>query len=234
MKREAPFATEAALCSAFIAWATKHDEVRCYAEWAGWDVLVVLPSRHQIGVQAKLRLNAEVIGQATPDSWGEDKVGPDYRAVLVPTAEGPLLGLAERLGLVVFGYRRFGGTGFAPDLRPPRASYEVAWTDWSPPRRHELPEVETGSVAGSPSPVRLTPWKLRALAVLAELEIVGTTTPKRIRELGVDHRRWIAQRWLEPVSPGVWRRAAKCPPFDSQHAAAYTAALERARRSVPA
>ena len=60
-----PFASEADLCAAFLAWAARTAPgVACYAEWAGWDILLVYPEGFQLGIQAKLRLNAEVIGQA--------------------------------------------------------------------------------------------------------------------------------------------------------------------------
>lgn len=57
----------------------------------------------QLAIQAKLRLNADVIGQAAPDSYGfmYDREGPDYLAVLVPGLN-PLAGIASRLGLIVF------------------------------------------------------------------------------------------------------------------------------------
>ena len=62
MRRQA-FATEAALCQAFVEWAAPQGWI-AYAETAGWDLLLVAPSGHQMGVQAKLSLNAKVIAQA--------------------------------------------------------------------------------------------------------------------------------------------------------------------------
>lgn len=233
-----PFATEADLCAAFIAWASRrHPDVRCYAEWAGWDILVALPSGWQIGVQAKLRLNAEVIGQALPHRYDAYAVGPDFRALLVPDTN-PLSGLADRLGLIVF--RAHGSYGdravdFAPTLGPDR--WDRAWSteteDWNPPRRHELPPTETDAIAGSPCPVTLTPWKLGALAVLAELEVQGTITAKGIRTIGIDPGRWTSARWLEPAEKrGDWLRAARCPKFDEQHPKAYALALEKAKSAL--
>lgn len=64
--KEKRFATEAELCAAFVAWvARENPDIRCFAEWCGWDILVVFPEGWQLGIQAKLRLNAEVITQAT-------------------------------------------------------------------------------------------------------------------------------------------------------------------------
>lgn len=236
MKRTPKFKTEADLCAAFLAWLKRTAPgVAAYPEWAGWDILLVLPSGCQMGVQAKLRLNADVIGQALPSrwGWGEDN-GPDYRAVLVPDAGGSIHALASHLEVVVFEAQedydfkkrenlwRF-SPGFADGSHEP-------WFDWNPPERHSVPETPTDSIAGSSAPVTLTPWKIRALAVLAELAVKGTITAKGMRELGVSPGRWMTYRWLEPAEPrGHWKRGDACPKFELQHPSAYAAALEKAR-----
>jgi hypothetical protein len=238
--RKAPkFDSEAALCAAFIAWLRRDvPAVKWYSEWAGWDILLVLPEGWQIGVQAKIRLNAEVLGQAAPSIYDDGIVGPDFRAILVPERNG-WSGIAERLGLVAFwAYaqpydyerRKAGEWDFLPVLCSPR-HYEVAiaegWTDWSPVKRHELPAVEsTDSIAGSSAPVTLTPWKLGALRVLAELAVGGTITTKRIRQIGISPARWTTSCWLMPGEKrGDWVRGTKCPRFDEQHPTAFAAAL---------
>jgi hypothetical protein len=87
MPKQPPFATEVALCSAFIACVDKR--VWCpYPETAGWDILLVRRSDgFQIGIQAKLRLGLDVINQAIESrgSWHSTAPGPDCRAVLVPS-----------------------------------------------------------------------------------------------------------------------------------------------------
>jgi hypothetical protein len=113
--------------------------------------------------------------------------------------------------------------------------------DWNPSRRIELPPCPTGSIAGSSAPVTLTQWKLRALDVLAELEIKGTITANRIRELGLNPSRWMSALWLSPAKEpqaegdsqvvfvrGAWVRSRKCPKFDAQHPEAYARALAEA------
>jgi hypothetical protein len=231
--KEPTFKTEAALCAAFISWAAKNG-VQCFAEWAGWDILVVLPDGFQIGIQAKLRLNAEVIGQAAPNSFelAREYPGPDYRAVLVP-GSGPLLGIAYRLGLIVFRPHYKGAKDFSPDLNVRGDWRDGHWLDWNPAKRHEIPATPTDSIAGSPCPVTLTRWKLGALDVLAELAVKGTITAKRIRAIGIDPGRWTTYRWLEPGEKrGDWVRSEKCPKFDEQHPTAYALALEKARAAV--
>ena len=221
------FATESDLCAAFIAWQQRTcPAATCYAETGGWDILVVYADGVQLGIQAKLRLNAEVVLQATPD-WRWDHVGngPDYRAVLVPDTNGNSA-LAERLGLIVFrasrDYRDV--IQFDPDLISGHQ-----WLDWNPAKRHPVPETSTDSVAGSPCPVTLTPWKVKALAVLAALEVGGTVTRERLRRAGVDPRRWFNERWLVPGDvEGEFVRGPACPAFDKQHPSAYAAAVANA------
>ena len=100
------YASEADLCSQFIAWAQMVDQDRhggdawtAYAETQGWDILLVRKSDGcQIGIEAKLQLNTHVILQALEGEGrhyaGADRPGPDYRAVLVP-ASTTLSGLSE-------------------------------------------------------------------------------------------------------------------------------------------
>jgi hypothetical protein len=238
------FATEADLCAAFLAWvARQHPDVRCYSEWAGWDILVVYPQGLQLGIQAKLRLNADVILQAAPEfRWGTAKTGPDFRAVLVPE-RNPLSAAAARVGLEVFYPDRHDWDhrplDFYPSLDGAHGNLsggrfdESDWLDWNPEERHELPPTATDAIAGSPCPVSLTHWKLGALRVLAELEVNGTITSKRMREIGINPSRWTTARWLEPVEPrGTWVRGANCPTFDEQHPTAYAHALELARKTA--
>jgi hypothetical protein len=238
--KEPAFKTEAALCATFIAWATAGDRARCFAEWDGWDILVVLPGGLQLGIEAKLRLNAEVIAQAAPTRWDFelDGVGPDFRGVLVPEASRVMAGLAQRAGLVVFQPSGWRPGGFCPDLLDyliPPGHYGDSWVDWNPRQRLELPPVATDAIAGSPCPVTLTHWKLGALAVLAEIEVKGAITTKRMRELGVNPSRWLSCFWLQPAEKrGDWVRGARCPKFDEQHPTAYALAREKAKAAVPA
>jgi hypothetical protein len=241
----ARFKTEADLCQAFIAWAGRHHpDLRCLAEWEGWDILVAYPEGFQLGIQAKLRANAKVIRQAAPEGfYGDMRTGPDFRGVLIPE-RNDWAEVAEQLGLVPFysgleeydwQAKRKVGWDFIPSLRPGHQTVDVLfsdWVDWNPETRHELPPVaSTGSVAGSSAPVTLTPWKLRALDVLAVLAVESEIQPARMRALGVDPRRWTQNHWLLPTEKrGFWFRGPKCPAFDEQHPEAYAAALEAARK----
>ncbi|RVH56246.1 hypothetical protein CN213_15985 [Sinorhizobium meliloti] len=79
------FENEAALCSTFIA--ALPEGWTAYPETAGFDILLVRADGAQIGVEAKMTLNAKVLLQAVEGIYGgggEHSTGPDFRAVLVP------------------------------------------------------------------------------------------------------------------------------------------------------
>lgn len=93
------FATEADLCALFIR--ALPDGWTAYPETGGFDIVLVRNSDgFQIGVEAKLRLNAKVILQAAEYVGHRhvDQPGPDCRAVLIPS--GVSLDLAPLCPLV--------------------------------------------------------------------------------------------------------------------------------------
>jgi hypothetical protein len=79
------FTKEVDLCKAFIETLPKG--WTNYNETGGYDILLVHDETgFQIGVEAKLRLNAKVICQAMSGlNSVYDHSGPDCRAVLVPS-----------------------------------------------------------------------------------------------------------------------------------------------------
>lgn len=228
-KKEPMFKTEEELCAAFIEWAKK--DWTCYPETAGWDILLVDKYGLQMGVQAKMRLNAEVLKQALPnDSYFGTAAGPDYRAVLVPEANG-LLEIATILGFAVYvpmgpHYRPQGVIQFDRGM----GRYGMHLHDWNPAERHKLPEFVPDVAAGVPSPIQLTPWKIGALHVLAEIEVNGSVDRKDIRGRGVDPRRWTsADNWLKPIGNGRYIRGA-APRFEDQHPDVYAQILDKLRK----
>ena len=108
-------------------------------------------------------------------------------------------------------------------------SWDMAWHDWNPAKRCTLPEFVPTVACGVPSPIQLTPWKIGALRVLAELELDGYVTAKSVRAHGVDARRFCASDgWLESLGGGRWGRG-KIPAFDAQHPEAYAEILAQAK-----
>lgn len=233
-----PFETEAQLCAAFIIWAQKRG-YSCYPETAGWDILMVDTSGFQIGIQAKLKLNARVICQAL-DRYGAD-VGPDHRAVLVPTVDGDLRQLCAHIGIEIFFCTSPAEWHYS---KPHDFFHDGGWLqgsmfDWNPVKRHRLPGYIPDVAAGVPSPVQLTSWKIGALKILARIEIYGSITREHITGYGVDPKRWCnADRWLVPLDGdqkrgGRWLRGEKCPPFDQQHPDVYAKIKAEAVKAGP-
>lgn len=222
------FASEAEMCVAFVDAVGPDWTV--YAETAGWDILLVRSADgFQIGVEAKLRLNATVLTQALEQR--HESFGPDCRAVLVPYGtDGGLEVVAEHCGLTVLriGRRhRWGGDklfDFHPQLPRPTegALWGGQWHETCPLRRCPLPEYVPDVAAGKPAPVQLTNWKIAALKIAAMLEMTGSVTRADFKALGVDIRRWITPGydWLRPEG-GAFVAGDRMPSFSEQHPDVY-------------
>lgn len=252
---KAAFPTEAALCDCFIRSMQAVGGWTVYPETAGFDILCVYDKTgHQLGIEAKLQLNAKVADQILPDHYmgygAEGRQGPDFRAVIVPCITEASAGIAKMLGVLGvlvwspennygrgWHFKRSIGWSYVDrtDRRShdtsdgPLYEWDMAWHDWNPSRRCALPEIVPHVRAGVPAPLRLTPWKIGALRVLADLELDGFVTAKSVRDCGVDARRFCASDgWLEPLGGGKWGRG-RVPSFDQQHPEAYAEILAEAR-----
>lgn len=251
------FPNEAALCDCFIESIRELGGWTVYPETAGFDILCVYDATgHQLAVEAKLQLNAKVASQILPDHYmgfGDSVVaGPDFRAVIVPAVTEASDGIAEMLGILgvqvwtpeqdwgrssAWRFTRALNKHGSPivDRRAydvndgPLMGWDLAWHDWNPPRRCELPEMVPSVRAGVPAPVQLTPWKIGALRVLADLEVHGFVTAKSVRDRGIDARRFCASDgWLAPLGDGRWG-IGNIPRFDQQHPKEYAEILAAAR-----
>ncbi|WP_319798310.1 hypothetical protein [Nitrobacter sp.] len=213
-KREKLFEKETDLCAAFLSALPKG--WTAYAETGGWDILLVRDADgFQIGVEAKLRLNAEVISQALEEygTIGACSEGPDCRAVLVPLAEsGSFDRIATYIGITVIRVSLAHGASFFAgkerprkwDIDPRLPTIDDRWTadrwfEWCPTKRHRLPKYVPDVAAGSSAPVQLTEWKIRAIKIVILAEVQGYVTRADFKHIGIDHRRWIsAEGWLRP------------------------------------
>lgn len=230
MKREAPFKTEAELCAAFIEWV-KRDGFTSYPETAGFDILLVNDrSGHQIGVQAKLRMNFKVIDQLLPRYLASKDEGPDHYAVLIPGHPGDADGILDVLGINCFypSYSYGGRHEFTMPGYDSVPSRKVLF-DWNPKQRIPVPAYIPDVVAGASAPIQLTPWKISALRLLAHLEVHGSISRKQVADFGMDSRRWCGHgAWLIPADGstyaarnGLWVRGPLCPKFEQQHPDVY-------------
>lgn len=98
LKRLIP--TETELCSIFMRDFNEQPGWICYPETGGFDVLVAHESGRQIGVEAKLQLNAKVADQILPSnsSMAWSRQGPDHRLVIVRSITEANAGIAKMLG----------------------------------------------------------------------------------------------------------------------------------------
>jgi hypothetical protein len=251
MKKKPQFELEADLVAAFCRAVDHWNDNRnrqeeegrwtAYHETAGFDLLLVHSAGYQIGIEAKLSLNPEVLLQAIPNRYSEWN-GPDYRAVLVPTrADGwKLAPLAERLGITVLSIRDYRWRSddyvrpadFADWLIHPGlpgegnrwASYDEHWHSWLPVERCKLPDYVPDVVGGKPSPVSLTPWKVKAIKLFILLDRRGMVTRADMKALELS-----PSRFCDPYtgflkidrSKGGYVRHAATPDLRAQHPVNY-------------
>lgn len=239
IEHTAVFKKESALCALFISEFNKLKGWTCYPETGGFDVLVVHESGRQIGVEAKLKLNAKVAEQILPEPWYDryGQPGPDHRLVIVATITDASAGIARmlrQLGVEVLAprmTRTFHGDAptFELEHKIDAAWGQVSLFDWNPPERCQLPSVVPDLPAGVPAPVRLTPWKEGALRVLAILRRQGFITAKQIAEQGIGTTTWTqgVKPWLRKGEVrGQWVPTEHLPSFDKQHPDVYAKVLE--------
>lgn len=214
-RREPQFATESELCAAFVRQVCDRRAIwTAYPETCGWDLLMVRNDGAQVGIQAKMRLNAEVICQSLerPIWYGEH--GPDYRAVLIPgDTNGDLEKVLAYLGVNLIRCWRNGLGNLLPEVR-----FDRDWHEALPIQRHKLPDYIPDVEAGIKSPVQLTDWKIKALKLCALLDHRGYLTRADFKRLHVDCRRWIApgNRWLKATADG-FVADTHLPDFRGQH-----------------
>lgn len=181
---------------------------RVYPETEGWDLLLVRPGDgFQVGIQAKLRPNVEVLYQTIRGSEYLRK-GPDVRAIAVPEATAAIVEVARALRVLVLEVSILDLASSSPerrhwestrlDSRIERAPvWETSGRCWVPPIESDLP-------AGTPAPITLSRWKVATAKICAVLRDEGSITAERLRELGGNPSTWRA--WLDPIAGTKPRR----------------------------
>lgn len=234
------FKTEAKLCKTFIehlpkAWTP-------YPETSGWDILLVHDTGVQIGVEAKLKLNAKVIEQAAERIayYHATDAGPDFRSILVPYGTGgTFLGVCRLLGITVIGCvseERYLEVNryhipklwFGPELPPGKNgfSWRDEWFDTAPVKRHELPDYIPKVDAGTPSPLILSSWKIGAMRLCVLMERTGYLCRSDFTALKISISRWMPSStgWLGLTNQrGVYTKGTRWPgeTFRSEHPDTY-------------
>jgi hypothetical protein len=207
----------------------------------------------QVGIEAKLTLNLKVLDQALPSRWGdwgeEPTRAPDYRAVLVPMGgvQHNLARIAELLGLTVLsvynqrydpseepGFEPWPGWvkpepdwSFTPSLPDETEQGTGLWGDhwhsWLPEQRCELPGYIPDVLGGVASPVKLTPWKVKAIKLVVLLDRKGYVTRGDMRFLKIGPTMWTGfDGWLDPDrGRQAYVRSDRTPDFRRQHPRVY-------------
>ena len=168
MKRAPLFASEAALCSAFQAFAAPWAEV--YPESCGHDVVLRVTHGERgglhpfaigdvVAVEAKLRPTLGVLRQAIPFDrlrYGR-KHGADFYAVLLPSSRNgeDFDAVADALGVLRVGidYSQRWGWRHAGSIDQMRCF----------PVTQSAPLLAVEMAGGQPAPRAVTPWKVAAV-----------------------------------------------------------------------
>ena len=215
--KKAAFASEAALCAAFLAEVSRvHSGAKtarwtCYPETGGFDMLLVREADgFQLGIEAKLALNATVVTQALPGwRWNAAATGPDCRAVLVPRGcAAGLVEICQHLGITVIAMgvpRPSRAPLYTPGLPSLSRGTKVNqdWHEWCPTRRIALPDYIPDVTAGRRSPTKLSEWKIAAIKMAILLETRAVTRAD-FRALKMSPTRWLNPRdgWLRRTATG--------------------------------
>lgn len=225
---EPVFEKEADLCNAFIAAIP--DKWIAYPETGGFDILLVRKEDgFQIGVEAKLKLNAKVIVQVAErhESWYITSSGPDCRAVLVPAyTGGGLAEICKLLGITViwmkYHKKSWERSQFRPELPEIKSAYDHDdWHECCPQKRLEVPDWVPDVEAGNSSPVMLTFWKIGAIKLAIVLEKRGFLRRDDFKNFRINMSRWTQGKWIVQNGSGGWIRGDYFPDFKKQHPVNY-------------
>lgn len=234
----ATFATEAALCAAFLQCVP--ETWVAYPESCGFDIVLAhKETGAQIGIEAKLVLNTKVLVQVT-EGRDREKRGPDFRAVLVGKVVAENATLARRLGIRILtvvprrgpsGYEYVAprgaprsdwvvnqGGAWLPELAPYKLGRGLSWwshNDWedeAPVERLKLPDYVPQVAAGVPAPVKLTDWMIQAIRLCITVERIGRVSRKHFQHLKLSQSRWSEGRWLiKAEERGLWKAGPNFP-----------------------
>lgn len=225
------FSSEAMLCLTFVRHLPP--EWTAYPETAGFDLLLARKEDGvQIGIEAKLTLNAKVICQIREGYWDVDQANPDFRAVLIPYGTaGSMEPICKMLGITVIQQMdkaTFEGQHWLRESYKPRLpaqgdiywGAQEEWYDWAPAKRITLPEYVPDVVGGHSAPVKLTSWKIKAIKIAVLVETRGYVTRADFKALQIDHRRWLDPwvKWLQQGEErGTYVAGPRLGDFKAQH-----------------
>lgn len=221
--------TEAALVAEFITqlrdrprWGKQDCPWTIYPETAGWDLLLQHRDGFQLGLEAKLSLNAKVVAQALDGQHRYYRPeGPDFRGVLVPAkkVQHDLRLICDAIGIGIIGLHPVEPNVYRTLSLPGEDTYNCEqWPHWCPAERCPLPAYVPDVEAGKPSPVALTDWKIKAIKLMIVLERRGFVTRRDMRALKISPSRW-TDCWHGFLTHGDqgYVRCSRTPDLKAQH-----------------
>lgn len=237
-EKQPTFSSEAEMCGQFLSVIP--DEWTAYPETGGFDILLVRKEDGaQVGVEAKLKLNAKVISQAAQQIgvYKNTYPGPDFRAVLVPYNTGwDLIDVCRLLSIEVIRIypidhsqsQRYikgkivGKSHFLPDLPSLKYNHNEMcgeqWFDFCPEKRIKLPDFVPDCGAGNKSPIQLSTWKIKAIKIVIEAMRRGFVTRQDFKYHSIDMSRWTQCGWIvSGKNKSEWILSEKVPDFRKQH-----------------
>lgn len=199
LKYKNPYKSEEELCDVLKLYA-REVGYEVYSETNGYDLLLVKDDI-QIGIQAKMMANIEVLYQAITS------VAVSVKAILVPRSSREFNVIARKLNVLVIE-----GTKQEYDLNAydGRNPYEVRsyWakkittdlkTIWPgyiiKAKKVWLPEVNIDIPAGVKSPKVITEWKIKAVKLCILLDEKGYLTSADFKAAKVHMGLW-TEKWL--------------------------------------
>lgn len=212
-----------------------------YPETRGFDILLSRKADGlQIGIEAKLRLNVEVVCQALPHRGYWNTTGPDHRAVLVPSyaCQNGIAKICDALGITAIRYTKDQEryrNAFQPYLPAISGDFSESpeWHHWMPTERLKLPDYVPDVVAGSSAPVQLTDWKIKAIKIAIILERRPVTRAD-FKAIEIDPSRWLDPHhgWLMRTESG-YVAGDRMPDFKGQHPVNYEQIKADAAKWMP-
>jgi hypothetical protein len=241
MSKEPIFETEASMCDRFVDvirnGKNTKDKWDVYCEHADWDLLLVhKETGTQIGLEAKLKLNAKVLSQCISRNYN---TGPDYRAVLVPSdgLQNHFIELARYMLIPIVvvsknndrgswyhishnGYHIHMQSSAFPENDTPDVYWEERyWHPLLPVERLKVPEFASHHGAGNAAPIRMTEWKVSAIKLLIILERRGFVTRADMKALKLSPTRW-TDGWtgflILDRENGGWIKCRRTPDLKGQ------------------
>ncbi len=189
------YSCEEALVEHLITVARAHG-FKAYVETSDFDVLLIagpeskgFKDGDQIGIQAKLRDNVDVLAQSLPKRHG---ARPHYYAVLVPSCSESFARVAARLEIGVIC-----GIGLNETRHWERLFGRMRWKRQEEGARCWVPDCEVeGMRGGRKGPQQITKWKMAAIKLCLLAEEQGFITSREFREMGISMDVWVKKRWL--------------------------------------